>query len=92
FPACSCMNSGVCNWNQLSNTYTCTCANYVYGSRCENLNQCFTSTPCNNGATCVPGPDNTFTCQCPNSYSGRFCEQSMLSGGIICDQLVQIIA
>ena len=29
------MNSGVCSVNQLSNTFTCTCANYYYGNRCE---------------------------------------------------------
>lgn len=50
----------------------------------SDINQCYTSPPCQNGGTCLPRPNNGFQCQCPSPYTGTYCEQrvqptSMLS-------------
>lgn len=32
-----CVNGGTCIVSQFSNTYTCTCGQYYYGTRCESM-------------------------------------------------------
>ncbi|CAF0965887.1 unnamed protein product [Adineta steineri] len=70
-----CLNGGACIVSQFSNTFTCSCTQYYFGTRCEHMNRCsYQSALCRNGGTCIPGLDGAFSCRCPISYTGVYCE------------------
>ena len=53
-----------------------TCAEFYYGTVCENLNECLSqSINCTQGV-CVDG-DGAGTCTCNPGYTGQFCDESI---------------
>ncbi|XP_068608268.1 protein jagged-2-like [Brachionichthys hirsutus] len=52
--------------------FSCSCDLGFTGTYChENINDC-TSSPCENGGTCIDGI-NSFQCFCPDGWEGRLC-------------------
>ena len=50
------------------------CDDDYFGPLCETTHIC-ASSPCNNGATCVPSGDNSlFVCRCTEEYLGERCD------------------
>ena len=49
-------------------------SNKIHDSTSTDINEC-TSTPCQNGATCIDGV-NLFTCNCVPGYTGTKCQTS----------------
>ncbi|CAF4239604.1 unnamed protein product [Rotaria magnacalcarata] len=71
-----CLNSGTCILQaDINNPYRCACTQYTYGTRCENVNRCFTgASPCLNNGICIPGANGAYTCACTPQYTGSTCE------------------
>ncbi|XP_070566519.1 uncharacterized protein [Ptychodera flava] len=66
------MNSGTC-LNTRNDGYTCNCAAGYEGEHCEtDIDEC-SSSPCQNGGTCVDGIAS-YSCQCGPDFIGTNCE------------------
>ncbi|XP_020615705.1 delta-like protein C, partial [Orbicella faveolata] len=69
-----CKNGGTCQ-PIAGDDFTCQCTEGFYGDNCEkDVNQCLTSKPCLNGATCVNKP-GSYSCTCPQGHTGKNCEK-----------------
>ncbi|KAJ8047135.1 Fibropellin-1 [Holothuria leucospilota] len=75
-----CLNGGTCYESNIEvdgNYYSCSCPQYVSGTKCENTEPC-ANNPCNTGLciqdSALPGG---FTCDCSSvPYTGVFCQTS----------------
>lgn len=51
----------------------CSCTVNYIGESCEYVNQCYPTSPCLNGGTCL-ALINGFSCQCPAGRTGVLCQ------------------
>nr|XP_039270716.1 MAM and LDL-receptor class A domain-containing protein 2-like [Styela clava] len=71
----TCLNGGTCvaKMGTSNFEYICECVDGWSGDHCENdFDEC-SSTPCNNGATCIHGL-NEIHCECDLGFYGATCE------------------
>lgn len=58
--------------------YVCQCPSGRQGITCEEVASGCDSSPCQEGATCVDGPegiDIMYSCECPDGFTGALCDQ-----------------
>ena len=74
-----CKNNGTCNYDSVSNSYSCACSQGFNGLNCESaiLGTC-NSNPCmNNGICNYNSQTNSYTCSCSSGFQGTNCETSL---------------
>ena len=85
------VNSGCCNFydiqdmciaqcplNQVGDAnFSCVCRAGYTGSSCDtDIDECVSSSPCQNGGTCN-NTEGSFTCTCPMGYTGDVCDMDI---------------
>ncbi|XP_078375736.1 uncharacterized protein LOC144659170 [Oculina patagonica] len=71
-----CKNEGQC-LPIAGDEFICKCREGFFGDTCEkDIDECLTSEPCLNGATCENEP-GSYTCTCPPGHSGKNCEKDI---------------
>ena len=67
-----CLNGATCV--DAANSVTCLCATGYTGDRCDqDIDECATGTPCQNGGVCTNSPAGSFTCACIAPFEGSLC-------------------
>ena len=70
-----CSNRGPCVFNTQLGDFECQCPETYTGRWCEEIDECYNNSICQNGGRCVDG-NCTFECDCVGGYSGMYCESS----------------
>ena len=82
-----CGNHGPCVFDTQLGEFSCQCSESYTGRWCEEIDECYNNTKCQNGGQCLDG-NCTFECDCVDGYSGVYCERrgcannSCASGGL----------
>ena len=66
-----CLGGGDCE-DLTEGGFTCTCQSGLTGNRCQLENECITTFPCQNNATCLD-TEFSYECMCTEGYSGSQC-------------------
>ncbi|CAG5122530.1 unnamed protein product, partial [Candidula unifasciata] len=75
-----CANGGVCTGT------SCQCPDEWVGNFCQtDVNECQTSSPCKNGATCR-NTKGSFICECATGYHGPYCDSQNYCTNQPCSQ------
>ena len=67
-----CLGGGICN-DIVQGGFTCVCPNGLTGDRCQLENECITTSPCENNASCVD-MESGYNCSCLEGYTGSQCQ------------------
>ena len=66
-----CLRGGDCD-DLTEGGFTCACQSGLTGNRCQVENECITTSPCRNNATCLD-TESSYVCLCMEGYSGSQC-------------------
>ena len=74
-----CQNNGTCKHSYIGDgeySTNCSCTEHFNGENCTDINECSTSKPCQNSATCI-NLHGSFNCICHDGFTGERCETNI---------------